>query len=81
MSSLNSEHEESNDGKKKRKNRVKYPKCYSTFSSDLEVGKTFSVKKQLKQANDNYRVVGGYHLKLKKSDKGRLHVFFLGEGV
>ena len=64
--------EEENDGKKqrkKRKRKIKYPRYYNTSFTDLIVGMTFRDKKQLKNAIENYRIMGGYHLKMKKSDK------------
>jgi len=40
---------------------------------------TFRDKKQLKKAIENYRIIGGYHLKFKKNEKSRLQVFCVGE--
>jgi len=82
LDSLNSESEDDNDEKnsRKRKRGVKHQRYHSTSSSDLKAGMTFRDKKQLKEATENYRIIGGYHLKIKKSGKSRLTVFCLGEG-
>jgi len=75
--------EEENDGnkqRKKRKRKVKYPRYHSTSSTDLVVGMTSRDKKQLKNAIEDYRIMGGYHLKMKETDKCGIQMCCMGEG-